>query len=131
MKYYAYITDLWVTAIGCSTFIPPGALELDVPLDSLNYVLAEEGLVRSEPPSVFHKKAPGGVWVLDENLAWSAARVERDRRLAASDFIIIVSQERGVPVPDEWRVYRQALRDITQQPDPLNITWPTSPASTV
>ena len=131
MKYYAYIVDLWVTAIGCSTFIPPGALELDVPLDSLNYGLTEEGLVRSEPPSVFHKKAPGGVWALDADLAWSAARVERDRRLAASDFIIIVSQERDVPVPDEWRVYRQALRDITQQPDPLNITWPTSPASTV
>jgi hypothetical protein len=23
-----------------------------------------------------------------------------------------------------WALYRQALRDITQQPDPFSITWP-------
>lgn len=23
-----------------------------------------------------------------------------------------------------WAVYRQALRDITEQADPFNITWP-------
>jgi len=27
-----------------------------------------------------------------------------------------------------WATYRQALRDITAQKDPLNITWPVKPA---
>jgi hypothetical protein len=27
----------------------------------------------------------------------------------------------------EWKVYRQDLRDITNQEDPHNIIWPTKP----
>ena len=27
----------------------------------------------------------------------------------------------------KWQSYRQALRDITTQSDPFNITWPTEP----
>jgi len=27
----------------------------------------------------------------------------------------------------EWVAYRQALRDLTTQTDPFNITWPASP----
>jgi hypothetical protein len=27
-----------------------------------------------------------------------------------------------------WRNYRQALRDITKQSDPSNLTWPTKPS---
>ena len=29
---------------------------------------------------------------------------------------------------DEWRDYRQALRDVPTQSDPDNITWPTEPS---
>jgi len=36
-----------------------------------------------------------------------------------------------VPLTDEkkaeWETYRQELRDITDQPDPFNINWPTPP----
>ena len=28
----------------------------------------------------------------------------------------------------EWETYRQELRDITTQPDPFNITWPSIPS---
>ena len=28
----------------------------------------------------------------------------------------------------EWETYRQDLRDVTDQSDPLNIVWPTPPA---
>jgi hypothetical protein len=55
-------------------------------------------------------------------------RVDRDRRLAASDWIVTRATERGEPVPAEWVAYRQALRDITGQADPLAIIWPTAPA---
>lgn len=59
---------------------------------------------------------------------WRHVRAERDRRLAACDWIVARSSERGEPVPLDWTVYRQSLRDITQQDDPLAIRWPEPPA---
>jgi hypothetical protein len=67
-------------------------------------------------------------WVLEEAAAWAAVRLERDTRLAACDWVALRAQERGEPVPPEWLAYRQALRDITQQPDPAAIAWPVAPA---
>lgn len=54
-------------------------------------------------------------------------RCERNRLLAAADWIVLRSYDQGVPVPDEWQKYRQDLRDITNQSDPFNIEWPTAP----
>ena len=59
---------------------------------------------------------------------WVSVRGERDRKLLACDW----TQLDDVPLTSEkkaeWETYRQALRDITNQPDPFNITWPTPPA---
>lgn len=56
---------------------------------------------------------------------WPFIRSERDRRLLASDW----TQLPDVPLStkEAWAAYRQALRDITLQPDPFNITWPAAP----
>ena len=58
---------------------------------------------------------------------WVAVRAERDDKLESCDWTILPD----VPMSDskrtEWEVYRQALRDVTDQPDPFNITWPTPP----
>lgn len=56
---------------------------------------------------------------------WPIVRSERDRRLQASDW----TQLPDVPLStkEAWAIYRQALRDITLQPDPFNITWPVAP----
>ena len=53
---------------------------------------------------------------------WPLVRAERDRRLQASDW----TQLPDVPLStkEAWAAYRQALRDVTEQPDPFNITWP-------
>ena len=66
-------------------------------------------------------------WVLDAEKALASTRARRDSLLAASDWMILRAQERGEPVPPEWLAYRQALRDITAQPDPFNIQWPVQP----
>lgn len=53
-------------------------------------------------------------------------RAERDRRLTACDW----TQLPDVPAATgaAWAAYRQALRDITDQPGwPTDITWPTPP----
>lgn len=56
-------------------------------------------------------------------------RADRDRRLAACDWVIARATERSEPVPAAWAAYRQALRDMTAQPGfPTAITWPLPPA---
>ena len=56
---------------------------------------------------------------------WPIIRADRDRRLLASDW----TQLPDVPLAtkEAWATYRQALRDITLQPDPFNIVWPVAP----
>lgn len=57
-------------------------------------------------------------------LQWEAVRIERNARLAVCDW----TQLPDAPVDTlAWADYRQELRDITDQPDPFNITWPTEP----
>lgn len=52
----------------------------------------------------------------------------RNELLQQSDWVVIVAQERGNPVPKAWTTYRQALRDITDQAGfPDNVIWPTKP----
>ena len=66
-------------------------------------------------------------WELDLALAWAQVRAERDARLTASDWVRLRADDLGEPVPTEWLEYRQALRDVTGQSDPLNIEWPMPP----
>lgn len=58
--------------------------------------------------------------------AWKCVRKQRDNLLAETDWV------GGTDVPaaikTTWNTYRQALRDITTQTDPDNITWPTKPS---
>lgn len=58
---------------------------------------------------------------------WRVVREERDRRLRDSDWRVIAATERAERPSKAWLDYRQALRDITQQPDPLAIQWPGVP----
>jgi hypothetical protein len=61
-------------------------------------------------------------------------RARRDTLLAESDWVVTKAIEQnaqdglGVQIPVVWLDYRQALRDIPQQPGfPDNVTWPTAP----
>ena len=64
----------------------------------------------------------------------AAARQQRDKLLADTDWIVAKEVEKnardglGIQIPQVWLDYRQALRDIPQQPGfPDNVTWPTAP----
>jgi len=53
---------------------------------------------------------------------WQVVRTQRNQMLKDSDW----TQVADAPVDKaEWATYRQELRDITQQADPFNLTWPT------
>ena len=61
-------------------------------------------------------------------------RVERDKRLAACDWVCAKATDTGVAVSDAWKIYRQALRDLPSITTPeldgpfvKNVTWPTKP----
>lgn len=63
--------------------------------------------------------------------AWAAgagdrARLDRNRLLTETDWSQTVDTPQ--PIKDKYAAYRQALRDVPQQPGfPNNIQWPVKP----
>lgn len=60
---------------------------------------------------------------------WDIVRVKRNGLLAACDWTDTASAPArlGEELYGAWQAYRQALRDVTTQGDPVNITWPVAP----
>ena len=56
-------------------------------------------------------------------------RMIRNQLLLDSDIAVVVDRWESYTEEkkQEWKVYRQALRDITTQSDPFNIVYPTKP----
>lgn len=109
------------------------------PLIAPTYEPATEDLVKNETPELVN-----GEWILGwtrraktpEEIAYYRtdnaiqARLLRDKLLLESDWVVVLSYEKGTSVPTDWVDYRQALRDITgQEGFPLSITWPTRPST--
>ena len=56
-------------------------------------------------------------------------RQERNRRLAECDWVVIRATSTDTPIPEEWKVYMQALRDLpSNTEDPANPVWPVQPS---
>ena len=75
---------------------------------------------------------------LEKNEPHRLLREERNKRLAECDWVVTKYAEYGYNIPKEWRVYRQALRDlpsITYRPEMDgdgvlkmdSVAWPTPP----
>jgi len=124
-----YQTDLNGVYVGATT------ADQD-PLDSTNWLIPA-GCVKTAPPTITEKqfaKWDGAKWGVEnipvvepdpEPKPLSEAetvRAKRDALLAASDTMALADR-----ITDEWRTYRQALRDVPSQL-PGTITWPTEPS---
>lgn len=59
----------------------------------------------------------------ETDIKWMQVRNQRNSLLAECDWRAFSD----VTLSDEWKTYRQALRDVPTQADPDNITWPTKP----
>ena len=72
------------------------------------------------------RDAEEAAWVNGANdRAAVRVRAERDAKLAACDWMA----NSDVTMSDEWRTYRQALRDVPAQSGfPTNVTWPIKPS---
>jgi hypothetical protein len=65
-------------------------------------------------------------WKFNQGYAESIIRGKRDHLLSLSDWTQMPDVSMSDEVREQWKVYRQALRDITQQPlDQLK--WPDEP----
>jgi len=55
-------------------------------------------------------------------------RKERNKRLTDCDWVVTRATSTDTPVPDEWKTYMQALRDLPDvTEDPANPVWPVAP----
>lgn len=62
--------------------------------------------------------------------SWDLCRKKRAVLFADVDWRIQRAEDNGQDTT-EMRAYRQALRDVTNQSDPDNVTWPVAPWRTV
>jgi hypothetical protein len=55
-------------------------------------------------------------------------RIERNAKLAETDWVITMHKELGTNIPAAMKTYRAALRDITDSATSLDdVTWPEKP----
>lgn len=90
-----------------------------------------DGVLTALPPKpdeICYFDYQAKVWVDPRDTAyfWAEIRYRRDKLLQDCDW----TQLPDVPLATKtaWAEYRQALRDVTLQPDPFNIVWPKPPA---
>lgn len=104
--------------------------------DVLNSYTAEQMALKSQ-------KMPGYMQWSNESFSWvdtrtqdektsaqiQAVTTKRNGLLSTTDWIVIRATDQEVPIPENWRVYRQALRDIDKQSGyPWNVVWPIPPS---
>jgi hypothetical protein len=113
----------------------PELLENDLTSILLGEEKVEEGYITDsiyyplpDKPSIHHVfDYTTKTWVdpRTPETEWPQVRAQRNQLLQQSDW----TQLPDVPIAtkEAWAVYRQQLRDVTDQPDPFNIVWPTAP----
>ena len=113
-----------------------GTIELDEGQSSIDVAVAPDSLDnytienREEDGVdnyVLVRKTDADITAQQNNNKWELVRQERAKLLKDTDW----TQSADSPLTDskktEWATYRQSLRDVTNQSDPFNVTWPTEP----
>ena len=119
------------TQVSEEEFFSLNPLSLFVEADQKSqYINIETKSIVNMPPApneycVFNYDTKQWVDPRTNETQWLIVKSQRDTLLVASDWTqlsdVVLSNK------DQWKVYRQELRDITTQSDPFNIIWPTPP----
>lgn len=92
------------------------------------YYSAGKFIQKPRQPTPFHTwSVQLKEWVKNPSAEWEAIRDKRDLLLAGTDWMVLLDSPVTPGGREAIQIYRQALRDITAQSDPLNIIWPTRP----
>lgn len=109
-------------------------IEVDGDMNTLSYYDKDNKVLipyPSKPNPLWEFDYEKQVWapvVETKTEAFRLLRYKRDRLIKECDWVVLRAQEQGNVVDQAWLVYRQALRDITEQPGaPYNVEWPTKP----
>lgn len=133
-------------AAGLLANVSPGHAALEGHFDHLSQrvdidLLDEQGLpvvVGYQPPAPPDDELR--TWAWDETTKrWrstptiaaiaAGVRAERDRRMAASDWVTLRAVRTSTPVSADWAAYLQALADVPEQAGfPHTVEWPTIPS---
>jgi hypothetical protein len=91
--------------------------------DGSDFVIEEDEVVEYQK---VRNKTPQEI---EEELEsqWAFIRRRRNEFLLECDWTQLQDSPLSEQKQQEWQTYRQSLRDITEQPDPFNIIWPTKP----
>jgi len=72
-------------------------------------------------------KKTGEALVQARKEKWFAIRMTRNDLLSKTDYTQLADAPITEAERQEWAIYRQALRDLTLQPNPFEVVFPTSP----
>ena len=116
------ITDFWED----DSKAPEGALSCDIIPSVSSFVDADGNL------NYCYQLTDGTVSLTTKGSDYNISnlRVERNAKLAETDWVVIKEREEGGSVSNfaDWKTYRQALRDITDSATSLDdVTWPEKP----
>jgi hypothetical protein len=89
--------------------------------------LLDPGIEVPNRPSIYHTWN-GTEWIIDNDFALSEIRKTRDILLFGSDKYVLTDFPISETKKNEWKVYRQALRDFPSVVDLNNVVWPTPPS---
>lgn len=100
-----------------------------------------EGLVWYDDavPKPSEDEIQSAIAELDAKEPMRLLRIERNKRLAQCDWVVIRAYSQNAPVPEEWSLYMQTLRDLPEtaapaltssgELDPTSVAWPAMPSS--
>jgi hypothetical protein len=91
--------------------------------------ITEEALLVASSEQTFGVEPSVFVAHLQANAVWNDVRTTRNIRLQDCDWTVGNDSPLSDTQKDVWQTYRQALRDVTTQSNPTNITWPTKPGA--
>lgn len=104
----------------------PAQFQTDEIVDSSYFSVEENEVVEYQTK---RKITNNDMWEQTEN-AWGNIRSRRNIELVESDWTQLPDTPFTTEEKEEWRLYRQTLRDITLQENPFNIIWPVKPGTT-
>jgi hypothetical protein len=109
---------------GEASSIAEGYAWVDIP----TAIAIPEAILRVIPKNVEHPEE-GCDFVLDDSQImnlWQSIKQVRNQKLKDSDWLFSIT-DYVILNKAEWLLYRQQLRDMTQQVNPYRIVWPKEP----
>jgi len=110
--------------------LPEGTAAVPGFVDKYAAFFSDGGLTKipAKPGDYYEWHAATQSWVFNQEAFEASLIMRRGSLLITSDWTQLPDSPLTTEQREEWAIYRQALRDITDQPGyPLDITWPIAP----